>query len=318
MTTKNKVDKFQTITDQIVESLENGHIPWKKPWVCSIPKNLKTNKEYRGINHLMLSMIPSKYPYFATFNQIKELGGTVLKGSKSIPIYFYSPIVKQEKILVDGNNGNEEIDFKEKSFWIIKQYQVFSMEQVDGIDLSQFIDPELDFKPALNAEKLIESYFQNDLMPIIYGGSRAYYILGKHEIHLPSRGSFKSEAEFYSTCFHEMIHSTGHKERTNRHEKLKIEDIPEYHTQNEQYAYEELVAELGASMLASYTGVDTSESFTNSKGYIQSWIKHLKNDKHLIYRASSKAQEAVDYILKKSGFEIFNSDETNNQINEAV
>ena len=318
MTTKNKVDKFQAITDQIIESLENGNIPWKKPWVCSIPKNLKTNKEYRGINHIMLSMIPSKYPFFATFNQIKELGGSVLKGSKSIPIYFYSPITKEETTLVNGPSGESSYETTEKSFWILKQYQVFTMEQVDGIDLSQFIDPVIDFKPILSAESLINAYVENDLMPIKYGGSRAFYMPTLHYIQLPNRDQFKSEAEFYSTMFHEMIHSTGHKERTNRHEKLKVEDIPEYHTRNEQYAYEELVAELGASMLASYTGVDTSDSFTNSKAYVQSWIKHLKNDKHLIYRASSKAQQAVDYILNKSGFELFSNEEEQTTINEAV
>src|SRR5690606_4019434 len=85
--------KHEEIAQRIIDALESNSIPWKKPWVSSFPKNLKTLKEYRGINHILLQMIPTKYPMFAAFNQIKELGGSVLKGSKSVPIYFYKPFI---------------------------------------------------------------------------------------------------------------------------------------------------------------------------------------------------------------------------------
>jgi antirestriction protein ArdC len=133
--------KHELITNKIIESLESNTIPWKKPWTSLSPKNLHSNKEYRGINHLLLSMVPTKYPFFLTFNQAKELGGSVLKGSKSVPVFFYSPIKK-----LDENYKNEdESELSVKSYWLMKQYSVFTLEQVEGIDYSQFIDPVIDF-----------------------------------------------------------------------------------------------------------------------------------------------------------------------------
>lgn len=296
--------KHEEIAQKIIDALESNTIPWKKPWTSSFPKNLKTLKEYRGINHILLLMIPTKYPMFATFNQVKEMGGTILKGSKAIPVYFYK---FGNKELLDEN---EEV-VSSRKFFIMKKYQVFTMEQVDGIDLSRFIDPVLDFEPALKPEKLIEAYLQSQKITLEENLGKAFYSPLLDSIGMPVKTSFHSSHAYYSTMFHEMIHSTGGSQRLKR--------FSEYDTNHnkKEYAFEELVAEFGAAMLASYCGVDTTLEEGQSTAYIKSWLQHIKDDPTICYKAASKAQAAVDFILKETGFSVFEPSESESE-SEAV
>lgn len=299
--------KHELITDKIIESLESNVIPWKKPWNALDAQNLVTRKEYRGINRLLLGMIPTKYPFFATFNQIRDAGGTVIKGSKSVPVFFYSPI---KKISEDYKNEDES-ELSVKSFWLMKQYAVFTLEQTEGIDFNQFIDPVLDFKPVFAAENLVNAFCQNQLLGIKTAQNAAYSPTQDHLI-MPEKNQFHSVDAYYSTMFHEMIHSTGHAKR------LKREGFDgSYHSFGSKgYAFEELVAELGASMLASYCGVDTSLENGQNAAYIKSWLKVFKGDTTMAYKAASKAQAAVDFILNAAGFTAFG--ETEEQTTKAV
>jgi antirestriction protein ArdC len=301
-TTERILSKHELITQKIIESLESNIIPWKKPWKSINPQNLLTKKEYRGINHFLLGMVPTQYPTFATFNQIKSQGGSVLKGSKSAPVYFYNFGKKGE---TDKRTGKEN----EKSFAIMKQYAVFTMEQTEGLDLSLFIDPVLDFKPVLLPESLVNAFTQSQLLKIIPAQNAAYSPSQDHLI-MPLKTSFFSVDAYYSTIFHEIVHSTGHKDR------LKREGFDgSYHKFGSKgYAFEELVAEFGASMLASYCGVNTSLEDGQNAAYIKGWLKKLNDDKTLAYKAASKAQVAVDFILEAAGFNAFNNDEQSEKI----
>lgn len=299
--------KHELIADKIIESLESNNIPWKKPWTSLSPKNLHSQKEYRGINHILLSMVATKYPFFLTFKQAKELGGSVLKGSKSVPVFFYSTIKK-----MDENYKNEdESELSVKSFWFMKQYSVFTLEQIDGIDFSQHIDPVIDFKPVMAAENLANAFLCDQLIQV-RGAQRAAYSPLLDQIVMPDKNQFHSVDAYYSTIFHEMIHSTGHEKRLKR-----AGFDGEYHRFGSKgYAFEELVAEFGAAMLASYCGVDTSLQDGQNAAYINSWLKVIKEDPTICYKAASKAQAAVDFILKAAGFSVFGEDEQLN--NEAV
>ena len=289
--------KHELITNKIIESLEQNIIPWKKPWRSISAQNLITKKEYRGINHFLLGMVPTQYPMFATFNQIKASGGSVLKGSKSVPVFFYNFGKKGE---TDKKTGKTN----EKSFAIMKQYAVFTMEQTEGLDLSLFIDPVLDFKPVLSAESLVNAYTQSQLLKINHAQNAAYSPSQDYLI-MPSKNSFYSVDGYYSTVFHEIIHSTGHSKRLNR----EGFDGSYHKFGSKGYAFEELVAEFGASMLASYCGVDTSLEEGQNAAYIKGWLKKLNDDKTLAYKAASKAQLAVDFVLKEAGFNAFGIDE---------
>lgn len=289
--------KHELITSKIIESLEQNIIPWKKPWRSLAAQNMLTKKEYRGINHILLGMIPTHYPMFATFNQIKASGGSVIKGSRSIPVFFYNFGKKGE---TDQKTGKTN----EKSFAIMKQYAVFTMEQTEGLDLSLFIDPVLDFKPVFEAEKLVNAFTQSQLLKIEHAQNAAYSP-SKDYLIMPAKTSFFSVDAYYSTIFHEMIHSTGHSSRLNRDGF----DGNYHKFGSKGYAFEELVAEFGASMLASYCGVNTSLEDGQNAAYIKSWLKKLNDDKTLAYKAASKAQTAVDFVLKAAGFEAFGNDE---------
>lgn len=295
-------NKNELITSMIIESLENNVIPWKKPWTSLAAQNMLTKKEYRGINHLLLGMVPTQYPVFATFNQIKAQGGSVIKGSKSVPVFFYNFGKKGE---TDNRTGKTN----EKSFAIMKQYAVFTMEQTEGLDLSLFIDPVLDFKPVLEAENLVNAYTQSQLLKI-ENAQNAAYSPSKDYLIMPLKTSFHSVDAYYSTIFHEMIHSTGHKDRLKR----EGFDGSFHKFGSKGYAFEELVAEFGASMLASYCGVDTSLEDGQNAAYIKSWLKKLNDDTTLAYKAASKAQIAVDFILNAAGFEAFGNEEQSQTI----
>lgn len=292
------LSKHELITNKIIESLEQNIIPWKKPWKSINAQNLITKKEYRGINHFLLGMVPTQYPTFATFNQIKAQGGSVIKGSKSIPVYFYKFGKKGE---TDRYTNKEN----EKTFCMMKQYAVFTMEQVEGLDLSLFIDPVLDFKPVLLPESLITAFTQSQLIKINHAQNAAYSPTNDY-IVMPNKTQFHSEDAYYSTIFHEMIHSTGHSSRLNR----EGFDGTYHKFGSKGYAFEELVAEFGASMLASYCGVDTSLEDGQNAAYIKGWLKKLNDDKTLAYKAASKAQTAVDFVLNAAGFNAFGTDET--------
>jgi antirestriction protein ArdC len=300
--------KHELIADKIIESLEANIIPWKKPWTALSPKNLSSMKEYRGINHILLSMIPTKYPYFLTFKQAKDLGGSVLKGSKSVPVFFYSSITKNKDV-----ETNEEKPSHNDSFWFMKQYSVFTLEQIDGIKLDELIDPVIDFTPVMTAENLIKAFLDSQNLKV-YPAQNAAYSPTQDHIVMPQKDQFHSVDSYYSTIFHEMIHSTGSEKRLKR----AGFSIGEYHRFGSKgYAFEELVAEFGAAMLASYCGVDTSLESGQNAAYIKSWMKNIKEDPTICYKAASKAQAAVDFILKEAGFNVFGeSDETLNE--EAV
>jgi antirestriction protein ArdC len=297
--------KHELIADKIIESLESNSIPWKKPWTSLNPKNLSSMKEYRGINHILLSMVPTKYPFFLTFKQAKDLGGVVLKGSKSVPVFFYSMVDKNEDKPKDDDHktGN--------TFWFMKQYSVFTLEQIDGIKLDQFIDPVIDFEPVMKAENLVNAFLQDQLLKV-HGAQKAAYSPSMDYIVMPQKDQFHSVDAYYSTIFHEMIHSTGHEKRLKR----AGFDGDFHRFGSKGYAFEELIAEFGAAMLASYCGVDTSLQDGQNAAYINSWLKIIKDDPTICYKAASKAQAAVDFILKSAGFNAFGEDEQLN--NEAV
>ena len=121
-------------------------------------------------------------------------------------------------------------------------------------------------------------------------GDRAFYRPTTDSITLPLMAQFTATAEYYSTAFHELTHSTGHASRLNRLEKVAFFGT-------EAYSKEELVAEIGASALVNHAGLETSRSLRNSVAYIQNWLSVLKNDKRFIVSAWGKAEKAVNLIL---------------------
>jgi|21_taG_2_1085346.scaffolds.fasta_scaffold07077_4 antirestriction protein ArdC len=282
----------EKITNRIIEELEKGNIPWKKPWKGSseYPKNLISGKTYSGINFFMLSMSHYESNYFLTFNQAKAISGNVKKGEKGFPVIFYGQAKGKE------NSKGET----EKGYSFLKSYTVFNIEQCENLDHSRIEEAKtfepLEFNPIEEAENIIKGYIGKP--EITFKENQAFYRPLTDSINMPKKENFNNVSGYYSTLFHEMTHSTGHKKRLARPEIIENN----YFGSND-YSKEELTAELGSAFLCSQSGIDNT--LENSVSYLQSWLKVLKskdNSKWII-EASSKAQKAVNYIngdLKKN------------------
>jgi len=289
-----KFDVYTMVTDRIIAELEKGNIPWRKPWV-GVKSNRKnaaisgsTGKPYSILNQMMLGKPGEWY----TYKQATERGGKVRKGEKSSVVVFWSQYSKQ--VVEDDESGNPVI--KVKPMWILKYYNVFHIDQIEGLTPrwdkdDEVIDPESVPTPCEEADVIVRGYLTASGVTLHHvRGDRAFYRPSDDSVTVPEMSQFKECAEYYSTLFHELTHSTGHETRLNRHSKTAFFG-------NEEYSKEELVAEIGASALVNYCGLESEGSFKNSAAYIQSWLKALKNDKRLIVSASAKADKAVDLIL---------------------
>ncbi|MCU6603831.1 zincin-like metallopeptidase domain-containing protein [Peribacillus frigoritolerans] len=265
------VDIYEMVTNKIMEKLEQGIIPWRKPWVNGGAVNWKTQKAYRGINTMLLE--PGEY---ATFKQISEAGGKVKKGAKSEIVVFWKWLEKEE----DGKI--EKIPF-------LRYYRVFDInKQVEGLKSKRNTE-SFEHDPIAACEDIVKGYVNGPKMR--FESVEAWYKPMIDLINVPPIKDFPKIEEHYSTLFHEMIHSTGHKKRLNRE---GITDTVRFGS--ETYSKEELIAEMGAAMLCGVAQIENT-IIDNSTAYIQSWLKALKDDKTLLVKAGSAAQKATDHIL---------------------
>ncbi len=284
-----KKDAYQVITDRICELLEKGEIPWQKPWNAGadMPRNLASKKEYRGVNPFLLASMRFTSPYWLTFKQAKELGGAVKAGEKGTPVVFWKWIEKKDPHRKPGEVV-EKIPF-------LRYYTVFNLTQCDGIPEEKV--PVLDektrsFNPIEQAERIVSGMPQKPIVEHLE--SRAYYCPLSDTVNLPKKDLFKSNEEFYSTLFHELVHSTGHERRLNRRNSLEPRSFG-----SNDYSKEELCAEMGSAFLCGESGI-VERVIDNSAAYIQGWLKRLRCDKKFLIHAAAQAQKASDFILCKS------------------
>lgn len=255
---------YQTITQQMIEKLKKGCVPWQSPYLKQM--SIISKKPYRGINRLILSMKEYKSPYWITFPQAKKLNARIRKGEKSTKIIFYQ--------LVEEIRDEKEVLVPELRF-----YSIFNLEQTEGIEI-QTAAPSV-----MNPFDFLCDYPEIDHGNYTCGA----YSPTEDKIFMPFKERFVSNIRYSKTLFHEMTHSTGHISRLNRFTE-------KYEPNRHEYSFEELVAEMGASFLCAEFGI-LEETIDNSAAYIQSWLKVLKNNPEYIFRAASKAEEAVDHLL---------------------
>jgi antirestriction protein ArdC len=287
-----KPNIYQIVTDRIIHSLKAGVIPWEKPWKTPhfhggpFPRNFRTGKPYRGVNILLLWSSPYSSPFWLTFKQALDLKGAVRKGEKGTPIVFY-------KQLQNGKDGQRATDEKKERIpFVLCYYTVFNAEQCDGLTL-----PQID---QLTTSTEIESDETCEAIVTGWANRPALHLTGEHEyrpyyrpssdsVHMPARSRFVDTAHYFSTLFHELVHSTGHGSRLNRTFGAHFGD--------ELYSKEELVAEMGAAYLCAIAGIANDQTDRNSTAYLQSWIAKLEEDNRLIVHAAANAQRAVDSIM---------------------
>ena len=273
-------DIYAAVTDRIIRQLEAGCIPWQKPWGGMEGGAISgsTGRPYSLLNQMILG----KPGMYFTFNQIQNMGGHVRKGEKSQMVVFWKQIPTKEQ---DQQTGEQ----REKLIPMLRYYNVFHLDQVEGLHIVPTVEPKKLTTHAL-AEEIIDEYIRLSGVELEHRISdEAYYSPSADRVVLPTMEQFHSTAEYYSTAFHELTHSTGHRSRLDRLRSTA-------HFGSESYSKEELVAEIGAAALMNYTGLETSSSLHNSAAYIQSWLSVLRNDKRMIVTASGAAAKAFDYI----------------------
>jgi len=274
---------YELVTEKIISQLEAGIIPWQKPWtgLCSGAFNRITRKPYSFLNQMLLQNDGE----YATFKQWQQFGGHVRKGEKSEMVVFW----KIQPFQDTDKEGNKIV----KNIPILRYYNVFHISQVEGVEPME--KPELNqIEPITHAEKIIADYIGREGISFEnMASNRAYYSPKLDLIHLPLIEQFGNSEEYYSTAFHESVHSTGHATRLKRFG----ENDKNAKFESETYSKEELVAEIGASNLLNICGIETNKTFKNNVAYIQNWLKVLKNDTKFIVLAASRAEKSVKFIL---------------------
>lgn len=284
----NPIDVYQLVTDQIISFLEQGIIPWQKPWAeAGVPMNLLSKRQYRGINLWLLLSLNYEQNFFLTWDQIKSIGGSVNKDEKGHIVVFWKPVQKKA----------EEIDEKEKSVPMLRYYKIFNIAQCR--DIPEHLIPKIDsatkIDPILECEAILNT--MPDMPLISFQGKQAYYNIEKDEIVLPKMKSFRTSESYYSTVYHELVHSTGAEKRLGR---KTLTDMVPFGT--ESYAMEELIAEMGSAYLCRFSGILPAE-IDNKVAYLDNWLGIFKKDKRFIISAFGQAQKAVDFILNIKGNE---------------
>lgn len=318
-------DIYSYITDLIINTIEKvGHLPWQKDWVGSgadgAAKNYVSKKEYTGANFLLNFdikfdengkpyLVPINFiqPYYLTFNQIKETGASLREGSKARRVIYYTMIFSFDNGTLQfkttdrekftefvKTNGLTKEDLKEHlvKIPVIKYYNVFRADDCTGLKFPEATGNK-NVNPIQQAQSLIDGY--KDPPTYTFVGDKAYYQPSTDKLNMPSIKAFKKEASYYCTYFHELTHSTGAKKRLDRDMSGTFG--------SKSYAFEELIAELGAVFLCSESGI-LFQTKENSAKYLKGWnkvlVNELENDNRFFLKASAQSQKAVNYILGKN------------------
>jgi len=291
-------DIRQEITDMVIDALEKGGLKeWTRPWSKlagavggGIPWNYATGNQYQGINTFALMMACIRHDFtstgFLTYRQAQALGGNVRKGETGFRVIAYSP----REIITKDEQGNDET----QAVLFSRSFTVFNTDQCDNLKGIAEIQPSplLDEDGKLAKIDAIRQRLCDETGLSYYrSGNRALYSPSCDSLYMPA-GEWNRTEAFIATLAHELVHSTGAKHRLDRHSK--IEATYKEKTGQERYAFEELVAELGAAMIGAELGITGD---MQHESYIASWLQALKNDKSYIFKAASMASHAHRYLM---------------------
>ena len=271
------MDIYKEITDRIIEQMEQGVIPWQKPWAaCGRAVSRATGKPYSLLNQMLLGK-PGEY---LTFKQCQQEGRRIRKGERAQMVVFW----KWTDVTDEETGEIKQVPF-------LRYYNVFHIDQCEGLAAKRVENLPQTADADETAEEIITAYCSRSGVALHHQqGDKACYRPMTDSIIVPDICQFAMTTEYYSTVFHELTHSTGHVSRLNRLDSTAFFG-------SEAYSKEELIAEIGAAALVNFAGLETSSSFRNSAAYIQNWLQVLKSDKRFIVSAAGKAEKAVDMIL---------------------
>ncbi|MDS4036830.1 zincin-like metallopeptidase domain-containing protein [Citrobacter amalonaticus] len=306
-----KADLYQQVTDKIIAAMVKGVPPWRRPWRSAqnvhgnaLPVNATTGKHYSGVNIPLLWMSAEERGFssdrWLTYQQAKAVGGQVRKGEMCSMAIIYKSFEKQ----TTDDDGTRLFDEDGRpmmeSLAMLKPLQLFNVAQCDGLPdavagMQQQVTTTEDDRGSILSE-----HQQAQMLAILnatgvactsYRQNRAYYQPSTDRIVMPTTSQFVSEADYWSTLLHELVHATGHSSRLNREgitsSSRKFGDPV--------YAFEELIAETGSAFLCAELGVYGD---VQHESYLASWLKVLRDDKKAFFRACRFVREASEFLLQ--------------------
>lgn len=287
------MDIRQAITDQIIELMEKGGPAWSQSWsnaaLAGAPANARTGARYNGINVLLLLSAAARSGYtsnkWLTFKQAADLGAKVRKGEKAVMCCYFEMVKKKGEAT---ESGDDEAGF----FPLCKPFWLFNVAQID--DLPQAIVDAI-APPVVREFTAIETAERVAVASgavIRHGGDRAFFHPLTDRVQMPEREQFISPANYYATLMHELTHWTGGEARLHRVFGKRFGDSA--------YAFEELVAELGASFVMGHLGLAES-TLEGHAAYLDSWLQVLKADKTAIFTAAKHAGQAYEFLMTRAG-----------------
>lgn len=290
--TKQKTDHYQLIADQLIELMQKGTTPWTRGWATAPYCNAYSGRRYTGLNPVLAETSVMTCGYqtalFVGFNQAKELGLKMCKGSKATWLRL-GGIGKQEE--TDPETGEVNEKYYRFGKWVpVYNLDCFTDEDAP-VKISELIEryrgtPNKGWRIE-DAERLIEA----QKAKIVFGGNRACYVPDLDQIHLPPFDSFSSPEAYYATAIHELSHRTGHSSRLDRELTFK--------KGSSGYAFEELVADMTAAFVCSMLGVNSD--IEHHASYLRHWMNIIADDSKAFFRAYRLAQEAADLLLANAG-----------------
>lgn len=278
-----KRSAYEEATKRITDALEQGVVPWRKPWrTVPEPVNAVSKRTYRGINLFLLSISPFTDHRWLTFRQAQGLGGNVKRGAKASLVVFWT---QWEAPSIESTEGTAT----RRTIPILRFYHLFNAEQCEGLSLQAIDEARIgDGDRIARAEELVKT------MPspprIREGGEAAWYRARDDLVQIPPLPRFETVDAFYATLFHELGHATGHESR------LKRPGVAgDLQFGSEGYSREELVAELASAFCCASLGLDNS-LFGQSASYVDGWLTALRDDPKALTIAAAHAQRAADYM----------------------
>jgi len=284
-----KPDVYQRVTSAIINAIETGIGQYRMPWTVRqdkgfSPVSVGSAKPYRGINTLVLWAQSQSKGYgsalWGTYGQWQSIGGQVRKGEHGSPVVYWGTYEKQT---------DDDQDERSHRGLFAKGYTVFNADQVDGCKLPKRFEPKLSRNERIAHA---EEFFAGVGVQIRDGGNRAFYRPDTPEaVYLPAFDQFPDRVNYYSVLAHESTHWTSHVSRCDRELGKRFGD--------DAYAMEELIAELGSAYTMARLQLEMTPREDHA-AYIQSWLRVLKADKRAIFTAASKAQQAADFLVRRS------------------
>jgi antirestriction protein ArdC len=288
---------YEIVTKTILDRMINGEIPWRE---VMLPKkgekaqftNPCTGTAYSALNCLLLGA-PGQY---STWNQIKERGGRVNDGAKSHIVTFWNTFIPKEY-----KDEAEKLEAEGKSTEHLKQqtlkyYRVFNLNDVTGMKLKKEDETvaaqQRASDPTDIAEMALFDYRHNEGIKVVPSqGDEVVYDPGNDTVHMPEKTRYALEEDYYASLFSGMVHSTATSGRVNRETELKKM------ADGEVSPKEELIAEIGSSMILTSCGLKRNETHEQIAAICQKWVEAMNKDYRLIVYASSGAEKAARYIL---------------------